>query len=92
LLKKSFLLIKKKNEYAKMIPYLHRILKIAEKYRDPHRAGRALTGLGDAYYHTGNLQASKEAYELALKIFKGMGAIEQNRLLEKALKRFEENS
>jgi len=82
---------KEKGEYEKMIPYLHRILEIAEKYRDPHRAGRALTGLGDAYYHTGNLQASKEAYELALKIFKGMGAIEQTRLLEEALKRFEEN-
>lgn len=82
---------KEKGEYKKMIPYLYRILEIAEKYRDPHRAGRALTGLGDAYYHTGNLQASKEAYELALKIFKGMGAIEQTRLLEEALKKFEEN-
>jgi len=81
---------KEKGEYEKMIPYLHRILEIAEKYRDPHRAGRALTGLGDAYLQLGKRDAAKEAYALALKIFKGMGALEQTRLLEEALQRLEE--
>ncbi len=82
---------KEKGAYDKMIPYLHRILEIAEKYRDPHRAGRALTGLGDAYLHLGKPDSAKEAYTLALKIFKGMGAIEQVKLLEKHLNALEKN-
>ncbi len=80
---------KELGEYEKMIPYLHRILEIAEKYRDPHRAGRALVGLGDAYLKTGKKEAAKEAYQLALKIFKGMGALEQTRILEEHLQRLE---
>lgn len=81
---------KEKGQYEKMIPYLHRILEIAEKYRDPHRAGRALVGLGDAYYNLGKKEAAKEAYTIALKIFRGMGAIEQTRLLEEHLQKLEE--
>ncbi|MEZ0344927.1 MAG: tetratricopeptide repeat protein [Caldimicrobium sp.] len=80
---------KELGEYEKMIPYLHRILEIAERYRDPHRAGRALAGLGDAYLSTGKKEAAKEAYQLALKIFKGMGAIEQTKILEEHLQRLE---
>lgn len=82
-------LYKEKGEYERMLPYLHRILEIAEKYKDPHRAGRALAGLGDVYLQERNIQAAKEAYELALKIFKGMGALEQTKLLEQALKALE---
>lgn len=81
--------LKEMGEHEAMIPYLHRILEIAEKYRDPHRAGRALTGLGDAYLQTKKIQVAKEAYELALHIFKGMGAMEQVKLLEEALKALE---
>lgn len=81
---------REKGELEKMIPYLHRILEIAEKYKDAHRAGRALTGLGDVYASKGDMKTAKEAYELALKIFKGMGAIEQTKLLEEVLKTIEE--
>jgi tetratricopeptide (TPR) repeat protein len=86
---KIVFIYKEKREYEKMIPYLHRILEIAEKYRDPHRAGRALVGLGDAYLNIGNKEASKEAYALALKIFKGMGALEQTKLLEEHIQKLE---
>lgn len=82
---------KEKGEYERMLPYLHRILEIAEIYKDPHRAGRALVGLGDAYSHLGKIDAAKEAYNLALKIFRGMGAIEQTRLLEEYLSSLEKN-
>ncbi|MCS7150736.1 MAG: tetratricopeptide repeat protein [Caldimicrobium sp.] len=81
---------REKGDYERMLPYLYRILEIAEKYRDPHRAGRALAGLGDVYTFKGNYHSAKEAYELALKIFKGMGAIEQTKLLESALRNIEE--
>lgn len=76
-------------EYEKMIPYLHRILEIAERYKDPHRAGRALVGLGDAYLNTGKKESAKEAYQLAFKIFREMGAIEQTKILEEHLQRLE---
>lgn len=76
-------------EHNKMLPYLFRILEIAEKYRDPHRAGRALAGIGEVYIREGKLDSAKEALELALKIFRGMGAIEQTKILEEALKSLE---
>ncbi|MFN4131666.1 MAG: tetratricopeptide repeat protein [Caldimicrobium sp.] len=82
---------KEMEEYEKMLPYLYRILEIAEKYRDPHRAGRALTGIGDVYFRLGKIEEAKEAYTLALKIFKGIGALEQTRLLEEHLNFLEKN-
>lgn len=83
---------KEKGEYERMLPYLYRILEIAEKYKDPHRAGRALTGIGDVYLKLGKLDPAKEAYSLALKIFKGIGALEQTRLLEEHLNFIEKNA
>lgn len=80
---------KEQGQYEKMLPYLYRILEIAEKYKDPHRAGRALVGIGDVYANLGQLEKAKEAYGLALKIFKEMGAIEQRKLLEEHLKNLE---
>ncbi|QER41418.1 tetratricopeptide repeat protein [Thermodesulfobacterium sp. TA1] len=65
-----------KNEYDKMLPYLYRNLEIGEKYRDAHRAARALVGIGDAYRFQKNFEAAKDAYSLAYKIYKGMGARE----------------
>lgn len=63
-----------KNEYDKMLPYLYRNLEIGEKYRDAHRAARSLVGIGDVYRLQNNFEAAKEAYSLAYKIYKGMGA------------------
>ncbi len=65
-----------KSEYEKMLVYLYRNLEIAEKYRDAHRAARSLTGIGDVYRFQKNWTAAKEAYELAYKIYKNMGASE----------------
>lgn len=70
-----------KEEYEKMLPYLYRNLEIAEKFRDAHRAARSLVGIGDVHRIKKNWDASKEAYELAYKIYKNMGAKE---LAEKA--------
>ncbi|MFN4196613.1 MAG: tetratricopeptide repeat protein [Caldimicrobium sp.] len=80
---------KEQRQYEKMLPYLYRILEIAEKYRDPHRAGRALVGIGDAYANLGQLEKAKEAYALALKIFNEIGSIEQRKILEEHLKNLE---
>lgn len=77
---------RERGEHRKMLPYLFRILEIAEKYRDPHRAGRALAGIGEVYIRDGRLDSAREALELALKIFRGMGAIEQTKILEETLK------
>lgn len=73
-------------KYDKMLPYLYRILEIAEKYRDAHRAARAMVGIGDVYRHKNEINTAKEAYEIALKIYKGLGAGELADIVEKALK------
>ncbi|MDW8136440.1 MAG: tetratricopeptide repeat protein [Thermodesulfobacterium sp.] len=80
---------KELNTSEKALPYLYRILEIAEKYRDAHRAGRALVGIGDVYRALKNYQASKEAYELALKIYRGMGALELAKIVEEGLKKLQ---
>ncbi len=80
---------KELNSPKKALPYLYRMLEIAENYRDAHRAGRALVGIGDAYKSLKNYQASKEAYELALKIYKNMGALELAKIVEKGLKQLQ---
>jgi len=80
---------REKRDYEKMLPYLYRILEIAEKYRDAHRAARAMAGIGDVYRHKKDYQTAKEAYEIALKIYRGLGARELAETVEKALQNFE---
>ncbi len=69
----------------KAIPYLYRSLEIAEKFGDAHRAARALVGIGDVRRYQGNYQVALEAYELAAKIYRGLGSREQAELVEKAI-------
>ncbi len=76
---------KKLNEYEKALPYLYRGLELAEKFSDAHRAARMLAGIGDVKTLTGEYQTAVEAYELALKIYRGMGSLEQAKLVEEAL-------
>ena len=76
---------REKRDYEKMLPYLYRNLEIAEKYRDAHRAARTMVGIGDVYRYKKNYQAAKEAYEIALKIYKGLGAKELAEIVESAL-------
>ena len=73
-----------------MLPYLYRILEIAEKYKDPHRAARAMVGIGDAKKAKGDFSAAKEAYEIALKIYEGMGALELAKIVKNGLSQLEE--
>jgi predicted negative regulator of RcsB-dependent stress response len=68
-----------------MLPYLYRNLEIAEKYRDAHRAARTMVGIGDVYRYKNDHKTAKEAYEIALKIYKGLGAKELAEIVEKAL-------
>jgi tetratricopeptide (TPR) repeat protein len=82
-------LYREKKEYEKMLPYLHRILEIAEKYRDAHRAARAMVGIGDVYRNRNEIDTAKEAYGIALKIYRGMGAKELADIIEEALKELE---
>ncbi len=78
-----------KGEYERCLPYFYRILEIAEKYKDPHRAGRALAGIGECCIKLNRIEQAKDALRLALKIFRGMGAIEQTKILEASLERLE---
>jgi FOG: TPR repeat len=81
--------LRDKGEYERCLPYFYRILEIAEKYRDPHRAGRALAGIGECCLKLNRFEQAKDALQLALKIFRGMGAIEQTNVLEASLERLE---
>ncbi len=76
-------------EYEKMLPYLHRMLEIAEKFGDAHRAARAMAGIGDVYKFRKDFQTAREAYEIAHKIYEGMGARELAKVLKKALEELE---
>ena len=76
-------------EYSKMIPYLYRMLEIAEKFGDAHRAARALAGIGDANRAKGELQTAKEAYEIAFKIYQGLGASKLAEVVKKGLEQVE---
>jgi len=76
-------------EYEKMLPYLNRLLDIAEKFGDAHRAARAMAGMGDVYAWKKDFQTAREAYEIALKIYKGMGAGELAKVIEDAIKEIE---
>jgi len=81
--------LRDKGEYERCLPYFYRILEIAEKYKDPHRAGRALAGIGECCLKLNRFEQAKDALKLALKIFRGMGAIEQTKILEASLERLE---
>jgi len=81
--------LRDKGEYERCLPYFYRILEVAEKYRDPHRAGRALAGIGECCLKLNRFEQAKDALQLALKIFRGMGAIEQTKILEASLERLE---
>jgi len=76
-------------EYKKMLPYLYRMLEIAEKFGDAHRAARAMAGIGDAYKAQDDRETAKEAYEIAYKIYKGLGAGELADIVKRALKELE---
>jgi tetratricopeptide (TPR) repeat protein len=81
---------RRQKEYEKMLPYLYRILEIAEKFGDAHRAARAMVGIGDVNQARGDLQTAKEAYEIALKIYEGMGAIKLAKVVKEGLEQVEE--
>ena len=81
--------LRDKGEYERCLPYFYRIIEIAEKYKDPHRAGRALAGIGECCLKLNRFEQAKDALQLALKIFRGMGAIEQTKVLEASLERLE---
>ncbi|MCD6490565.1 MAG: tetratricopeptide repeat protein [Thermodesulfobacterium sp.] len=81
---------REKRDYEKMIPYLYRTLEIAEKCGDAHRAARAMAGIGDVHRNKKEYQTAKEAYEIALKIYRGLGAKELAEIVENVLKDLEE--
>ncbi len=76
---------KKLDQYEKALPYLYRVLELAEKFGDAHRAARMLAGIGDVKLRQGEKQAALEAYELAAKIYRGLGSLEQAKMVEEAL-------
>lgn len=76
---------KKMDQYEKALPYLYRVLELAEKFGDAHRAARMLAGIGDVKLRLGEKETALEAYELAAKIYRGLGSLEQAKLVEEAL-------
>ncbi len=89
IIEKIVYVYREQKEYEKMLPYLYRMLEIAEKYEDAHRAARAMTGIGDVYRYKKEYSTAKEAYEIALKIYKGMKAKELAEIVEKGIKELE---
>ncbi|NPB09694.1 MAG: tetratricopeptide repeat protein, partial [Thermodesulfobacteria bacterium] len=64
---------------------LYRSLEIAEKFGDAHRAARSLVGIGDVRKYQGRYDVALDAYELAAKIYRGLGSREQAEMVEKAI-------
>ncbi len=81
---------KKMNEYEKALPYLYRVLELAEKFGDAHRAARMLAGIGDVKLLKGEKETALEAYQLAAKIYRGLGSLEQAKMVEEALARLQD--
>ncbi|AEH44045.1 Tetratricopeptide TPR_1 repeat-containing protein [Thermodesulfatator indicus DSM 15286] len=75
----------KLDQPEKALPYFYRTLEIAEKFGDAHRAARSMVGIGDIQKYRGDFQAALEAYEIALKIYKGLGSLEQAQLVQQAI-------
>ena len=75
----------KLDQPERAIPYLYRSLEIAEKFGDAHRAARSLVGIADIRKYQGEREVALEAYQLAAKIYRGMGSREQAELVEKAI-------
>ncbi len=81
---------RKQGKHELCLPYFFKGLEIAEELKDATRAGIFLAGIGDIYQRQGKLQDAMDSYQLALKIFKGMGARERAALVERNIKKLEE--
>ncbi|MGQ9499679.1 MAG: DVU0298 family protein [Dissulfurimicrobium sp.] len=72
-------------EFEKALPYLLFTLELVEDMGDASRAGYYLTAIGDIYQRQGKIEDALDAYRLARKIYQGMGAREQVKVLEKGI-------
>ena len=81
---------RKEGKHELCLPYFFKGLEIAEELKDATRAGIFLAGIGDIYQRQGKYQEALDSYQLALKIFKGMGAKERAETVEQGLKKLQE--
>jgi len=60
-------------------------LELVEQLGDSGKAAFYLTGIGDIFEERGELEKALNAYEIALKIYKGMGSRGRAEVLEKGI-------
>ncbi len=82
---------RKEGKHELCLPYFFKGLEIAEELKDATRAGVFLAGIGDIYQRQGKYREALDSYQLALKIFKGMGARERAETVEQGLKKLQES-
>ena len=78
-------------EYQKTIPYYMRGLELVEGVSDVSRSGMFLAGTGDSYERMGKIPEALDAYKLAEKLFRKMGARERADVLLDGIKKLEES-
>lgn len=83
-------ILRQKKDYGRLMPYYLRCLELAEQFGDAHKAARYLVGIGDLYSRQKRFPEALEAYRLAKKIYKGLGSLEQLRIVEEGIRRLEE--
>ncbi len=77
-------------DYKKTLPYYLRGLELVEGVSDVSRSGMFLAGMGDAYERLGKISDALDAYRLAEKLFRKMGARERADVLLDGIKKLEE--
>lgn len=76
-------------EYDKTLPYYFRALELVEKLSDVKRSALFLAGIADAYERQGKIDEALDAYRLAERLFRGMGARERADLLKEGIEALE---
>jgi len=78
-------------EYDKAMPYYFRALELVESLQDVNRSALFLAGIGDVYERRGDIENALDAYRLAEKLFRGMGAKEKANLLRNGIDTLEKS-
>jgi len=81
---------RKEGKHELCLPYFFKGLEFSEELKDATRAGIFLAGIGDIYQKQGKLKDALESYQLALKIFKGMGSRERAEIVESNIQKLQD--
>ncbi len=82
MLEKVIDLYRHEKEFNKALPYFFRALELVEELKDVKRSALFLAGIGDIYERQGKIEDALDAYKLAEKLFRNMGAKEKAKTLQ----------